>query len=253
MQQRRQLAIVATNIGKRYLMRSRRRRKSGQGAGIHLPGRHGPDEYMWALRHVDVLVERGEILGVIGRNGSGKTTLLRILAGVTAPTAGHAEVRGRIGALLGVGTGFHPQLTGRDNVLLSGAIMGLDKHEVEARFDEIVEFSGVGDYLDEPVKRYSNGMAARLAFSVATFLQADVMLVDEVLAVGDASFNAKAQEQMLRMLKDGRSVVYVAHGMQTIRKLCRHVLVLDKGRAVFYGDAEEATSFYEQAYVRSSV
>lgn len=245
-----ELSIVATNIGKRYLLRSRLRDKPGKRSRIGLPGRHAPDDYVWAIRHVDLTLERGEILGVIGRNGSGKTTLLRILAGVTTPTAGRAEIRGRVGALLGVGTGFHPQLTGRDNVMLSGAIMGLQPAEIESHFDEIVEFAEIGEYLDEPVKRYSSGMSARLAFSVALFLHADVMLVDEVLSVGDSAFGLKAADKMREMLRDGRSVIYVSHGMNSIRELCSRVLVMDHGRVAFTGSAEEATAFYEQAYVR---
>ena len=239
-------AIVARNIGKRYLMRSRRRVKSGQGRGISIPGRHHPDDYMWALRHISFSVRRGEIFGVIGRNGSGKTTLLRILAGVTAPTAGSAMIRGHVGALLGVGTGFHPQLTGRDNILLSGAIMGLTEEQVQARFDDIVAFAEIGDYLDEPVRRYSSGMGARLAFSVSAFLDADVMLVDEILGVGDAGFGEKASARMKAMLKDGRSVVFVGHAMGTIRELCSRVLVLDRGRQAFVGRTDEATAFYEE-------
>jgi lipopolysaccharide transport system ATP-binding protein len=244
-------AVVSENLGKRYLLGRGRRRAGDDGdRRLRIPGRHAPEDYIWALRHVDFHVDRGEIFGIIGRNGSGKTTLLRILAGVTAPTAGSAMVRGRIGALLGVGTGFHPQLTGRDNIVLSGAIMGLTKEEVEARFDDIVTFSEIGAYLDQPVKRYSTGMNARLAFSVSAFMEADVMLVDEVLAVGDAAFSEKANAHMRSMLNDGRSVVYVGHGMSTIRQLCTRALVLDRGRVAFLGDAGDAADFYEEAFVR---
>jgi lipopolysaccharide transport system ATP-binding protein len=208
-----------------------------------------PSDWVWALRHVDLDVRKGEIFGVIGRNGSGKTTLLRILASVTAPTAGSAEIHGRVTALLQTGAGFHPELTGRDNIELSGAIMGLSTNEVRDRFDDIVEFSEIGRYLDEPVKRYSSGMFARLAFSVAAFLPADVMLVDEVLAVGDAAFSEKAEAFMVDALRDGRSVVYVGHSLPVVRRLCDRAMVLERGTVEFTGPAEDAADFYEQEVI----
>jgi lipopolysaccharide transport system ATP-binding protein len=243
--------IVAQGIGKRYPL-GRPKRETGDHTErrLKLPGRRRPEDFIWALRHVDFHVNGGEIFGIVGRNGSGKSTLLRILAGVTAPTAGNAEVRGRISALLGIGTGFHPLLTGRENIWLSGAIMGLSKEQVAARFDDIVAFAEVGKYLDQPLRRYSNGMNARLAFSASAFLDADVMLVDEVLSVGDAAFSEKAGARMRSMLEDGRSVLYVSQGMGTIRQLCSRALVLDRGRVAFLGSADDAADFYEQAFVR---
>jgi lipopolysaccharide transport system ATP-binding protein len=205
---------------------------------------------MWALRHVDFEVPAGEIFGVIGRNGSGKTTLLKVLARVTAPTEGRAEVRGRVAALLQVGAGFHPQLTGRDNIALSGAILGMSPQEVEERYDRIIGFAEIGRYIDQPVKHYSSGMYVRLAFSVAAFLPAEVILVDEVLAVGDAEFREKCQAHMKEQLRDGRTVVYVGHGMDIVRNICRNALVLDAGHIVFRGTASDAADYYEQEVVK---
>lgn len=244
-------AITVRNLGKRFLARKRPKGEDGRPQRqFRLPGRRKPGDYNWALRHVDFDVRRGEIFGVVGRNGSGKTTLLRVLAGVTAPTAGQAEIRGRVAALLGVGTGFHPLLTGRDNIILGGTILGLSNEQIRTRFDQIVEFSEIGDYLDQPLRRYSAGMGARLAFSVSAFLDAEIMLVDEVLAVGDTAFSEKASAHMTEMLKDGRSVVYVGHSMATVRRLCDRALVLDSGQAAFVGSAEEAAEYYLDAFVR---
>jgi len=202
------------------------------------------NQMMWALRDVDLTIPQGKIFGVIGRNGSGKTTMLKLLAKVTAPTEGHAVVRGRVAALLQVGAGFHPMLTGRDNIALSGAILGMSGQEVQDRFDQIVEFSEIGRYLDQPVKNYSSGMYARLAYSVAAFLPAEIMLIDEVLAVGDADFKAKAADHMKGALKDGRTVVYVGHGLDIVRELCSEAIVLDSGRVVFQGGSGEASDYY---------
>ena len=201
---------------------------------------------VWAVRGVDLRIPRGEIYGVIGRNGSGKTTLLKLLARVTAPTEGSAVVHGRVAPLLQVGAGFHPMLTGRDNIALSGAILGMSADEVQERFDEIVEFSEIGRYLDQPVKNYSSGMYARLAFSVAAFLPAEVMLIDEVLSVGDADFREKAQRHMKETLKDGRTVVYVGHGLDIVRELCSNAIVLDRGRVGYAGTSSDAVDWYEE-------
>ena len=207
------------------------------------------EKVVWAVKDVDLEVHQGEIFGVIGRNGSGKTTLLKILARVTAPTVGSAQATGRVAPLLQVGAGFHPMLTGRDNIALSGAILGLTVDEVQERFEDIVEFSEIGRYLDQPVKNYSSGMYARLAFSVAAFLPAEIMLVDEVLSVGDDDFKRKAQAHMKDALKDGRTVVYVGHGLDIVRELCDHALVLDQGRVVYRGTAGEAADYYTEEVV----
>jgi lipopolysaccharide transport system ATP-binding protein len=248
-------AIIARGLGKRYRLVRPRDRLAGADDGVgasaeaSIPGEKGA--WVWALRHVDLDLRRGEILGIIGRNGSGKTTLLKILAGVTTPTAGMAEVRGRVAALLQVGAGFHPQLTGRDNVALSGAIMGLSAQEIRDQFEAIVEFAEIGHrYLDEPVKHYSSGMYARLAFSVAAFLPAEIMLIDEILAVGDAVFSQKAREHMTRLLRDGRSVIYVGHDLDVIRSLCQQTLVLERGRVAFAGEPGAAIEHYQREVIR---
>jgi lipopolysaccharide transport system ATP-binding protein len=243
-------AIRVTGLGKCYRI-ARRGKADGLYDAVARQLRSGPErrptvtEPMWALRDVAFTLARGKILGIIGRNGSGKTTLLKILARVTAPTEGQAEIHGRVAALLGVGTGFHPQLTGRDNIALSGAILGMRPDEVTRRFDAIVEFADIEQYLDEPVKHYSSGMYARLAFSVASHLPAEVMLVDEILAVGDIVFRRKAEALMKAHLGDGRSVVYVGHGLDVVRQICDSVMVLDHGRVVFHGPTEEAVRLYE--------
>jgi lipopolysaccharide transport system ATP-binding protein len=250
-------AVEATGLGKAF--RLARRPATGalldKAAGVLSLSRRrdeARDRWVWAVRDVDLQVERGTIVGIIGRNGSGKTTLLKLLARVTAPTEGSALVRGRVAALLQVGAGFHPQLTGRDNIALSGAILGMSRSEVQDRFEGIVAFSEVGRYLDQPVKNYSSGMYARLAFSVAAFMPAEIMLIDEVLAVGDADFQAKAQAHMKETLKDGRTVIYVGHGLDIVRELCSSALVLDNGRVAFRGEAGDAVDWYEENVVARS-
>ena len=253
----RPLAIEAHGLGKAF--RLARRPSSGalldRVAGV-LSRNGAPDEpggeVMWALRDVNLAIPRGKIFGIIGRNGSGKTTMLKLLARVTAPTEGHAVVRGRVAPLLQVGAGFHPLLTGRDNIALSGAILGMSAHEVQARFEQIVEFSEIGRYLDQPIKNYSSGMYARLAFSVAAFLPAEIMLIDEVLAVGDAEFRVKAADHMKGALKDGRTVVYVGHGLDIVRELCDEAMVLDRGRVAYRGDAGAASDYYLEEVVGHS-
>jgi lipopolysaccharide transport system ATP-binding protein len=208
------------------------------------------NQIVWAVRGVDLEIERGQIFGIVGRNGSGKTTLLKLLARVTAPTEGSARIYGRVAPLLQVGAGFHPMLTGRDNVALSGAILGMSAAEVQERFDDIVDFAEVGRYLDQPVRNYSSGMYARLAFSVAAFLPAEIMLIDEVLSVGDTAFQAKATKHMKDRLKDGRTVVYVGHGLDIVRELCNNAIVLDAGTVQYEGTADDAVDFYQNEVTR---
>jgi lipopolysaccharide transport system ATP-binding protein len=198
----------------------------------------------WALRDVSVDIQEGERVAVIGRNGAGKSTLLKLLARVTEPTAGYADIRGRVGALLEVGTGFHPQLTGRENVFLNGAILGMRRAEVARKFDAIVEFSGVGRYIDTPVKWYSSGMYVRLAFSVAAHLEPETLIVDEVLAVGDAEFQKRCLERMSEVARDGRTILFVSHNMQVARRLCDRAILLDKGRVIADGEAESIAREY---------
>jgi len=203
-----------------------------------------PDDEMWALRGVSFEVKQGEILGIIGRNGAGKSTLLKILSRVTAPTRGEARVKGRIASLLEVGTGFHPELTGRENVFLNGAILGMTKSEIRKKFDEIMDFAGVERYMDTPVKRYSSGMYVRLAFAVAAHLETEILICDEVLAVGDAEFQKKCVGKMQDVSKRGRTILFVSHNMAAVTKLCSHCAFLDGGRLKLIGPTDEIIPHY---------
>ena len=208
-------------------------------------------DYFWALKDIYLDVEQGEIVGVIGRNGAGKTTLLKILTRITKPTCGRADVRGRVGSLLEVGTGFHTELTGRENVYFNGSIMGMRKNEIARKFDEIVEFAGVGKFIDMPLKHYSTGMQTRLAFAVAAHLEPEVLLVDEVLAVGDIEFQKKCLGRMEEVSQRGRTVVLVSHQMTQIRRLCKKAVWLDSGRIHKVGPTAEVTGAYEAALLTS--
>jgi len=199
---------------------------------------------VWALRGVSFEVKQGEILGIIGRNGAGKSTLLKILSRVTAPTSGEVRVKGRIASLLEVGTGFHPELTGRENVFLNGAILGMTKAEIRKKFDEIVDFAGVERYMDTPVKRYSSGMYVRLAFAVAAHLEPEILIVDEVLAVGDAEFQKKCLGKMGDVAHEGRTVLFVSHNMTAILALCDRAILLDDGRVRLDASSELAIPEY---------
>jgi len=201
-------------------------------------------ETIWALREIDFKVKQGEAMGIIGRNGAGKSTLLKILSQVTAPTSGVVRVKGRIASLLEVGTGFHPELTGRENIYLNGAIMGMDREEVLRKFDEIVDFSGVEKFIDTPVKRYSSGMYVRLAFAVAAHLEPEILVVDEVLAVGDAEFQKKCLGKMRDVTTEGRTVLFVSHNMAAISAFCQRALLLDKGRLQNSGSPTEVIAQY---------
>src|SRR6202521_3166544 len=192
--------------------------------------RPAKSELMWAVKDVSLQVQHGEVIGIIGRNGSGKTTLLKILSRVTRPTCGFAEVHGRMGTLLEVGTGFHPELTGRENVFLSGAILGMSKPEMDRKFDEMVQFAGVEKFINTPLKHYSTGMQSRLAFAVAAHLEPEILLVDEVLAGGDLEFQRKCLGKMEKVSQGGRTVVLVSHQLNQIRRLCKTVVWLDKGQ-----------------------
>ena len=198
----------------------------------------------WALRDVSVTAEQGETIGIIGRNGAGKTTLLKIVTRITEPTSGVSRTRGRVGALLEVGTGFHPELTGRENVYLNGAVLGMSRREIERNFEEIVEFAGVARFLDTPVKRYSSGMYLRLAFAVAAHLQAEIMAVDEVLAVGDLEFQRKCLNKMDSLEEEGRTVMFVTHNLDAVARLCRTSIWLDGGKVAAYGPTKEVMRAY---------
>ena len=203
-----------------------------------------PKDIIWALRHVNFNVERGQVLGIVGRNGAGKSTLLKLLSRVTDPTEGRAEIYGRVGSLLEVGTGFHPELTGRENIYLNGAILGMKRTEIERKFDEIMDFAEVQKFIDTPVKRYSSGMYLRLAFAVAAHLEPEILVVDEVLAVGDAEFQRKCLGKMSDVAHEGRTVLFVSHNMSAILRLTEETIVLDKGQIVMRGPTPEAVDFY---------
>lgn len=205
----------------------------------------GNSEYVWALRNINFEVKQGEVLGIIGKNGAGKSTLLKLLSRVTSPTTGAIKAKGRIASLLEVGTGFHDELTGRENIFLNGAILGMKKTEIRSKLDEIIAFSGTERYIDTPVKRYSSGMRVRLAFAVAAHLEPEILIVDEVLAVGDAEFQNKAIGKMQEVSKgEGRTVLFVSHNMGAVASLCHRVLVLEKGMIAFNGKIDQGIDFY---------
>ncbi|HLT20206.1 MAG TPA: polysaccharide ABC transporter ATP-binding protein [Thermomicrobiales bacterium] len=224
----------------RRLARLAQGRESQRGTGSSA-------DSIWALRDVDLEIEHGDIVGFVGRNGAGKTTLLKILSRITAPDTGRAIIHGRIGSLLEVGTGFHPELTGRENVFLNGAILGMRRHEIKRRFDEIVEFGGVERFIDTPVKRYSSGMYMRLAFAVAAHLDTEILMVDEVLAVGDIAFQQKCLGKMGDVARDGRTVLFVSHNLVALQSLCNRAYWIDQGRIVNEGAPGNVVANYLQA------
>lgn len=222
----------------------RRKIARDDGAGSTQPAPSTPSGTFWALRDVDFTVCSGEVLGIIGRNGAGKSTLLKVLSRITSPTEGRAEIHGRMGSLLEVGTGFHPELTGRENIFLNGAILGMRKTEIERKFDEIVAFAEVDRFLDTPVKRYSSGMYVRLAFAVAAHLEPEILVVDEVLAVGDAAFQRKCLGKMGDVAQSGRTVLFVSHNLGAVADLCNRCLLLLEGRLVAQGPTQDVISRY---------
>lgn len=250
------LSILVRGIGKRYKIGAAQQRTDtlrdlitlqAERIGSTLRGKRRKSneaDHIWALRDVNFEVKRGQALGIIGRNGAGKSTLLKVLSRVTDPTEGYGELRGRVGSLLEVGTGFHPELTGRENIFLNGAILGMHKKEIEARFDEIVAFSEVEKFIDTPVKRYSSGMYLRLAFAVAAHLEPEILVVDEVLAVGDADFQRKCLGKMGDVANSGRTVLFVSHNMSAILRLTQDSIVLDKGKVLLRAPSSEAVDFY---------
>src|SRR5438067_4429374 len=230
------ITIRACGLGKRYRIGQRQREDTLRnviGPILRAPWKllkREKKETFWALKDVDLEVKNGEVLGLIGRNGSGKTTLLKLLSRITRPTEGWAEIYGRVGSLLEVGTGFHPDLSGRDNVYLSGAILGMSKREIRSKFDEIVAFAEIEKFIDLQVKHYSSGMYVRLAFAVAAHLEPEILIVDEVLAVGDAAFQRKCLGKMGEVTRDGRTVLFVSHNMAAVRSLCRTSCLIEAGR-----------------------
>ncbi|MCJ7695508.1 MAG: ABC transporter ATP-binding protein [Anaerolineaceae bacterium] len=251
------IAIRVEGISKRYRIGLAQERadtlRDVLVAGAHRLGqafkpgtRRERDEisHIWALRDISFKVEKGQVLGIVGRNGAGKSTLLKILSRVTDPTGGYGEIHGRVGSLLEVGTGFHPELTGRENIYLNGAILGMHRQEISKKFDEIVDFSEVEKFIDTPVKRYSSGMYLRLAFAVAAHLEPEILVVDEVLAVGDADFQRKCLGKMGDVAQQGRTVLFVSHNMSAILRLTNETLVLDKGRVLMRAATPEAVDYY---------
>ena len=249
-------AISITGLGKRYMIGATQQRADTLRDAItnaaiaplrrlrHAGSSTGRVTAMWALRDVTLDVEAGQVIGVIGRNGAGKSTLLKILTRITEPTTGRAEIHGRVGSLLEVGTGFHQELSGRENIFLNGAILGMTRAEIGSKFDEIVEFSEIAEFLDTPVKRYSTGMYVRLAFAVAAHLEPEILLVDEVLSVGDVAFQRKCLGQMGAIAGSGRTVFLVSHNMGAVRGLCSRVVEIEEGRLVADGPADEIVNSY---------
>lgn len=266
------IAIRTTGLGKKYLVGQKTKiegdqtfrdalalaaRRLVRSAGDMVRGRPlivGDEvEEFWALKGIDIEIEQGDVVGMIGRNGAGKSTLLKVLSRITPPSAGRVEIRGRIASLLEVGTGFHPELSGRENIFLNGAVLGMSRSEIRRKFDEIVDFAGVEKFLDTPVKRYSSGMYVRLAFAVAAHLEPEILVVDEVLAVGDAEFQDKCLGKMQQVGNSGRTVVFVSHNLSAVRRMCERVYVIDAGEIAFSGSVESGIDFYERMLRSSSV
>jgi lipopolysaccharide transport system ATP-binding protein len=250
--------IRAEHLGKRYRIGHRLRPRTARDAIAALPSRlfnalrvgaadEDKDDILWALEDVSFEVNAGEVVGIIGRNGAGKSTLLKVLSQITEPTSGFVDVTGRIGSLLEVGTGFHEDLTGRENTFLNGAILGMSRAEIARKFDEIVAFAEIDRFIDTPVKHYSSGMYMRLAFAVAAHLETEIMVVDEVLAVGDAQFQKKCLGKMDDIARHGRTVLFISHNMEAIQRLCTRGLLMDRGRVVQSGAIEEVVATYRSA------
>lgn len=250
----RPIMIDLNNVKKKYIIRHNTQKPTSFSGKLKLIGKkllHPSQRYdkedFWALNGVSFQVHQGEKIGIIGKNGAGKSTLLKILSRITEPTDGRIEMLGKVSAMLEVGTGFNGELTGRENVYLNGAILGMTKAEIDAKFDDIVTFSEVGRFIDTPVKRYSSGMFVRLAFAVASHLDPDILIVDEVLSVGDTKFQRKCITRMMDIAQSGKTILYVSHQMQTIRELCDRVIVLKAGEVIFDGDVEKGIEMYTES------
>jgi lipopolysaccharide transport system ATP-binding protein len=256
-----EIAIDTHELGKRYSLGLAQRGygtlRESLAEVTRRPFRRGAEkaerrDVLWALRNLSLTIHSGEVVGLIGHNGAGKSTLLKILSRITEPSAGYADLTGRVGSLLEVGTGFHPELTGRENIFLNGSILGMRRGEIRERFDEIVEFAEMERFLDTPVKRYSSGMSVRLAFSVAAHLEPEILLVDEVLAVGDAAFQRKSLGKMNQVASEGRTVVFVSHNLAIIQALCTRGVLLERGEAVVDAPVGEAIDQYLRSLERSA-
>lgn len=243
------ISIRAEGLGKRYRLPhggndSRMRRLRSHLAEFLPFLSRSEQDYFWALKDIDFDIRKGDIVGILGRNGSGKSTLLKILSGITLPTTGRAELHGQVGSLLEVGTGFHPDLTGRENVFMAGALLHLKQREIRAKFDQIVDFAGIEKFIDMPVKRYSSGMYVRLAYAVASMLRSDILILDEVLSVGDAAFREKSQKNIEAIANDGRTILFVSHNARAVRSICKTAMILDAGSCTFQGTAHDALATY---------
>lgn len=251
------LAIDAKGVGKSYtIVHDQVKHTTLAAAMFHRlkhPFHRLERETFWALKDLDFEIEKGEVVGLIGRNGAGKSTLLKVLSRITSPTEGKIDLYGRVGSLLEVGTGFHPELTGKENIFLNGAILGMTRAEVKSEFDAIVEFSGVEKFLDTPVKRYSSGMYVRLAFAVAAHLRTEILLIDEVLAVGDVEFQRKCLGKMQDVAKSGRTVVFVSHNMQSVQALCDRAIYMEQGQLCFQGDVPSAIEHYLASFEKQEI
>lgn len=243
------LAVAARGLSKSYTIRHNTRSARTTAADALIQRMKHPlarpeREQFWALRDVDLDIHEGDVVGIVGRNGAGKSTFLKVLSQITVPTSGQADIYGRVGSLLEVGTGFHPELTGRENIYLNGAILGMKRREIRRQFDAIVDFAGVEKFLDTPVKRYSSGMYVRLAFAVAAHLESEILLVDEVLSVGDAEFQSKCLGKMHDVAKTGRTILFVSHAMTSVATLCTRGILLDRGTVAYAGDVESTIDRY---------
>ena len=246
------LAIEAQNIGKRFEINTPKAATLRDTLARLWSGRwFKKQQELWALRDVSFDVEQGEVVGIIGSNGAGKSTLLKILSRITPPTTGQATINGRIASLLEVGTGFHHELTGRENIFLNGVILGMSRQEVRKKFDQIVAFSGVEDFIDTPVKHYSSGMYVRLAFAVAAHLEAEIIVIDEVLSVGDQSFQKKSLNKMNEMAEGGKTILIVSHNMDHIRRLSNRTLLIDEGKLLMMGNTERVINYYTDLNIHS--
>jgi ABC-type polysaccharide/polyol phosphate transport system ATPase subunit len=239
--------LVIDRVSKRYRVTQPRHEGASSGSlRSRLRALRPRTEEFWALRDVSFAVHRGETLGIIGDNGAGKSTLLKLLSSVTTPTRGQITIRGRLSALIEVGSGFHPELTGRENIYLSGSLLGMRRREIASKLDRIIEFAGVSDFIDTPVKRYSSGMYLRLGFSIAAHLEPDILLLDEVLAVGDAEFQAKCLERVNELHRNGRTIVFISHDLFAVQRLCKRVVLLSHGQVLADGPAHDVIAMYQE-------
>lgn len=247
------IAIKVENLSKLYSLGSAKSNSIYETvSNLFSPKKKIEETSFWALNELDFEIKHGDAVGIIGRNGAGKSTLLKVLSRITQPTKGRFEINGRVSSLLEVGTGFHPELSGRENIFLNGTILGMSRSEIKSKLDEIVDFSGVEKFLDTPVKHYSSGMYVRLAFAVAAHLEPEILIIDEVLAVGDAQFQKKCLGKMQDVTGQGRTVLFVSHQMDSVKSLCNKGIVLQQGSTIFNGDIQTAVQHYLQEYVKET-